>query len=87
MIIIIIKEFNRRKQLFRLYYKSISRTNTIRLDPKKIIDISRLNNVLFIDKDARIIINELNVDIKTLLNTALKENLIPLIIIKLSLLN
>jgi hypothetical protein len=41
---------------------------------------------LFIDKDARITINKPNVDIKTLLNTVLKENLVPLVITKLSLL-
>jgi len=71
-----IKEFSRRKQPFRLYHESTGRTNTIRLDPKKIIDTSRLNNVLFIDKDARIAISEPNVDMETLLNAALKENLV-----------
>jgi delta24-sterol reductase len=79
-----IKEFSRRKQPFRLYHESTGRTNTIRLDPKKIIDTSRLNNVLFIDKDARIAISEPNVDMETLLNAALKENLVPLVVTELS---
>jgi delta24-sterol reductase len=41
---------------------------------------------LFIDKDACIAISKPNVNIETLLNATLKENLIPLVVIKLSLL-
>lgn len=46
--------------------------------------MSRLNKVLFVDKDARITICELNIDIETLLNAVLEENLVPLVITELS---
>ena len=67
-----IQEFASRKQPFRLYHGSTGRTNTIWLDPKKIIDTSRLDNVLLVDKDARIAISEPNVSMETLLNAALE---------------
>ena len=79
-----IKDFGKRQQPFRLYHGSTGRTNTIRLDPNKVIDTSRLNNVLFIDKDAAIADCEPNVDMETLVNATLKENLLPLVVTELS---
>ncbi|KAG9235708.1 hypothetical protein BJ875DRAFT_341365, partial [Amylocarpus encephaloides] len=67
-----------------IYYRLTGRTKTIRLNPKKVIDISHLNNILFIDKDATTITCELNVSMKTLVNTTLKENLVPLVVTELS---
>ena len=79
-----IKDFRNRQQPFRLYHGSTGRTNTIWLHPKKVIDTSRLNNVLFIDKDAGIADYEPNVDMETLVNTTLNENLVPLVVTELS---
>jgi Delta24-sterol reductase len=75
-----VKAFHTSKTPFRIYHGSTNSTRTVIRDPTTSLDISGLNNILFIDTDSRIACVEPNVPMDALVQATLAHGLVPLVV-------
>ncbi|KAI9667157.1 MAG: hypothetical protein M1831_001334 [Alyxoria varia] len=72
-----VKSFHEREIPFRVYHGSTNSTRIINHDPKKIVDISGLNNVLKVDTIRKTALVEANVPMDQLVDATLEHDLLP----------
>ena len=72
-----VKSFHERGVPFRVYHGSTNSTRIINHDPKKVVDISGLNNVLRVNKTSMTALVEANVPMDQLVDATLKHDLLP----------
>jgi Delta24-sterol reductase len=72
-----IKHFSQTQTPFRIYHGSTNSTRPTFRDPSTSVDVSALNNVLYIDTSNKIAIVEPNVPMDTLIEATLKHGLVP----------
>jgi delta24-sterol reductase len=72
-----VRKFHDSRVPFRIYHGSTNSTRTVIRDPSTSVDISALNNVLFVDKARRIASVQPNVSMDALIKATLAFSLIP----------
>lgn len=72
-----IRDYYRRKVPFRVYHGSTNSTRILTFKRSEMVDISRLNHVLSIDKERRTAIVEPNVPMDKLVAATMKYGLVP----------
>ncbi|KAI0512721.1 hypothetical protein F5B22DRAFT_290811 [Xylaria bambusicola] len=77
-----LQDFYARRDAFRVYHGSTNSTRAIQKDGKQIIDTSQLNHVLAIDKAKKTALVEPNVPMDKLVEAALKDGLVPLVVME-----
>ncbi|KAI1827419.1 FAD binding domain protein [Xylaria intraflava] len=77
-----LQEFFAHREPFRVYHGSTNSTRAIRKDGDKIIDTSRLNHVLAVDKVKKTALVEPNVPMDKLVAAALEHGLVPLVVME-----
>jgi hypothetical protein len=79
-----VKSFHDRGEKFRIFHGSTNSTRKSALgrDPKKVVDTSRLNHVLHVDKDKRTALVEPNVPMDRLVEATLEHGLIPPVVME-----
>ena len=77
-----LEDFYARREAFRVYHGSTNSTRAIQKDSKKIIDTSQLNHVLAVDKVKKTALVEPNVPMDQLVEAALKNGLVPLVVME-----
>lgn len=75
-----LRNFHLSKTPFRIYHGSTHSTRPVIRDQATSIDISALNNILYIDTEKRIVSVEPNVPMDALVKATLEHNLIPPVI-------
>ncbi|KAI1497780.1 hypothetical protein F5X99DRAFT_355005 [Biscogniauxia marginata] len=77
-----VKQFYTRREPFRLYHGSTNSTRAVQKDRNNIIDTSKLNHVLGIDKANKTALVEPNVPMDKLVDATLQQGLVPLVVME-----
>ncbi|KAI1489095.1 hypothetical protein F5X96DRAFT_29373 [Biscogniauxia mediterranea] len=77
-----LKHFYARREPFRVYHGSTNSTRAVHKDRDKIVDTSRLNHVLGVDKDKKTALVEPNVPMDQLVAATLAHGLVPLVVME-----
>ncbi|KAI8948282.1 FAD binding domain protein [Xylaria longipes] len=77
-----LQEFYARREAFRVYHGSTNSTRAVHKDGNKIIDTSRLDHVLAVDKIKKTALVEPNVSMDKLVTAALENGLVPLVVME-----
>lgn len=72
-----IRDYYSRKVPYRVYHGSTNSTRVLTFKRSEMVDTSRLNRVLSVDRDRKVAVVEPNVPMDALVNTTLKFGLIP----------
>ena len=77
-----IRKFHARKEAFRIYHGSTNSTRKSQYEVDKMIDTSRLNNVLKVDTKTKTALCEPNVPMDLLLEASLQHGLLPPVVME-----
>ncbi|KAI0597576.1 hypothetical protein F4775DRAFT_249097 [Biscogniauxia sp. FL1348] len=77
-----LKHFYARREPFRVYHGSTNSTRAVHKDRDKIVDTSRLNHVLSVDRDKKTALVEPNVPMDQLVAATLAQGLVPLVVME-----
>lgn len=77
------KYFYKQEKKVRIYHGTTTSTRTQNFKKGEIIDVSKLNEVILIDKKRRYAIVEPNVPMDKLIQASLKQNLVPPVVMEL----
>ncbi|KAI0424439.1 hypothetical protein F5Y09DRAFT_335754 [Xylaria sp. FL1042] len=77
-----LQDFYARREAFRVYHGSTNSTRAIHKDSDKIVDTSRLNHVIVVDKTKKTALAEPNVPMDKLVEAALQNGLVPLVVME-----
>jgi Delta24-sterol reductase len=79
-----VRAFHMRGESFRIYHGSTNSTrrSAVGRDPKKVVDTSELNRVLYIDVKAQYAIVQPNVPMDKLVEETLKYGLVPPVVME-----
>lgn len=72
-----VKRFYDRKEKFRIYHGTTNSTRRAKWKRSEVVDTSRLNHVLKVDVDKKLVIVEPNVPMDALVEATLKHGLLP----------
>ncbi|OIW32809.1 FAD binding domain-containing protein [Coniochaeta ligniaria NRRL 30616] len=75
-----VRDFYQRNVPFRVYHGSTNSTRSLSHDPDKVVDISRLSQVIHVDKERQTILAEPNVAMDQLVRTTLNHGMIPKVV-------
>ncbi|KAF4302882.1 FAD linked oxidase [Botryosphaeria dothidea] len=77
-----VEDFYKRKEPFRIYHGSTNSTRIVQFDKKKMLDMSKFNHVLKVDKERNVALVQPNVPMDTLAEETLKHGLIPPVVME-----